>query len=142
MRSRVAVRMMRRAMCASAEAVTIPLGMSGKDVVLMIQRVMFGAVVVPTTPLEMIAVAAAVVAEQTMPPVTIAGADVAETTLAAKFSIGSLASPDEIATCPGSYHRYIKHPGIKYENETWHIEPNRYCDCTSLSDNRSGGVRT
>jgi hypothetical protein len=109
MRWRVAVRMMRRAMCASAEAVTILLGMSAKGAVLMIQRVMFGAVEVPTMPLEMIAVAVNVVAEQTMPPAMIAGAgaDVAEMILAAKSSIGSLASPDEIATCPGSYHWLI-----------------------------------
>lgn len=111
MRWRGAARMMPPAMCASAEAVTIPLGTSVKGVVPMIQRGMSAAVAATTTPLEMIAVDVAVnvVAEQTMPPAMIAGAgaDVAETTLAAKSSFGPLASPDEIATCPGSYHWLI-----------------------------------
>jgi hypothetical protein len=112
MRWRVAVRMMHRAMYVSAAVVTILLGTSVKGAVPMIQQGMSGADVAPTTPLEMIAVDVAVnvVAEQTMPPAMIAGvgadADVAETTLAAKSSIGPLASPDEIATCPGSYHWY------------------------------------
>jgi hypothetical protein len=111
MRWRVAARMMPPAMYASAVVVTILLGTFVKGVVPMIQRGMSGADVAQTTPLEMIAVDVAVngVAEQPMPPAMIAGADVAETTLGAKSSIAPLASPDEIATCPGSYHWYIKY---------------------------------